>query len=527
MNRRPAASIVANPVLVGAVTTLVVIVAVFLAYNANNGLPFVPTRQLKVQISNGANLVKGNEVRSGGFRIGVVQDMKPVQLPNGKVGAQLDLKLDTKIGAVPVDSTVVIRPRSALGLKYVELTTGASEKTIPDGGLLPATHAVVPVELDEFYNMFDAKTRAASQQDLKEFGDAFAGRGYDLNRFITVANPLFLHLERVMRNLSAPRTHLQDFFKELGDTVRVIAPVSKTNAHLFTTMADTFDAIGSDPKALRDTITKNPPTLAVSTASLKAQRPFLRDFASFSEDLAPATTELRGALPPLNRALKIGIPVTARSVKFNDDLQAALAKLQELADAPTTSGSLRGLGGTVNTLQPTLRYLGPYITVCNYFNSFWTFTAEHFTAADSTGGSERALLNNGDNGPDNVSSMGANEFVHGVPGNGPNRNGGRPQYTHGNTFGNEAIKPDGRANCQIGQQGYLQRANKYSPNQAVYGQDVVDTPTDADIPAHANDAIGPTYAHYDLEGHGFGLNPSRVPPGETFTNQPGGLGVNP
>ena len=33
--RRPNASIVANPVLVGAVTTLVVLVAVFLAYNAN------------------------------------------------------------------------------------------------------------------------------------------------------------------------------------------------------------------------------------------------------------------------------------------------------------------------------------------------------------------------------------------------------------------------------------------------------------------------------------------------------------
>ena len=33
---------VANPVLIGAVTVLVAIVAVFLAYNANNGLPFVP-----------------------------------------------------------------------------------------------------------------------------------------------------------------------------------------------------------------------------------------------------------------------------------------------------------------------------------------------------------------------------------------------------------------------------------------------------------------------------------------------------
>jgi ABC-type transporter Mla subunit MlaD len=67
--------IVANPVLVGAVTVLVVVVAVFLAYNANSGLPFVPTRSSTSRSTNGANLVKGNEVRSGGFRIGVVDDM--------------------------------------------------------------------------------------------------------------------------------------------------------------------------------------------------------------------------------------------------------------------------------------------------------------------------------------------------------------------------------------------------------------------------------------------------------------------
>ena len=68
-----------------------VTVAVFLAYNANNGLPFVPTRSLRVQIANGAELVPGNEVRSGGFRIGVVDEMKPVRLPNGRIGAELHL----------------------------------------------------------------------------------------------------------------------------------------------------------------------------------------------------------------------------------------------------------------------------------------------------------------------------------------------------------------------------------------------------------------------------------------------------
>ena len=39
-----------SPVLVGAVTVLVIIVAVFLAYNANNGLPFVSTYDLKARV---------------------------------------------------------------------------------------------------------------------------------------------------------------------------------------------------------------------------------------------------------------------------------------------------------------------------------------------------------------------------------------------------------------------------------------------------------------------------------------------
>ena len=80
MRGRSAPSVFANPVLVGAVTVLVVIVAVFLSYNANNGLPFVPTTSLKVRFANGQNLVKGNEVRSGGFRVGVVEDIEPVEL---------------------------------------------------------------------------------------------------------------------------------------------------------------------------------------------------------------------------------------------------------------------------------------------------------------------------------------------------------------------------------------------------------------------------------------------------------------
>src|SRR5688500_17934848 len=119
MRRRSSASVFSNPVLVGAVTVLVTTVATFLAYNANRGLPFVPTRSINIELPNGAALLPGNEVREGGYRIGIVSDMKPVPLPNGEVGAVAVLKLDKKNSDVPEDSLVDIRPRSVLGLKYV------------------------------------------------------------------------------------------------------------------------------------------------------------------------------------------------------------------------------------------------------------------------------------------------------------------------------------------------------------------------------------------------------------------------
>ena len=75
--RRGTSALVASPVLVGAVTVLVAMISVFLAYNANNGLPFVPTYDVRAEIPGGSNLVVGNEVRLGGFRVGVVDRILP------------------------------------------------------------------------------------------------------------------------------------------------------------------------------------------------------------------------------------------------------------------------------------------------------------------------------------------------------------------------------------------------------------------------------------------------------------------
>jgi hypothetical protein len=222
----------------------------------------------------------------------------------------------------------------------------------------------------------------------------------------------------------------------------------------------------------------------------------------------------------VNAALKTAIPVQARSSELNQQLEQTMTSVENLVKTPTTNGALRGLTATVTTLQPQLRFLGPYVTVCNSWNYFWTLVAEHFSAPDATGGSERAMLNQGDPqlpGGDDVDTSGANEFAHGAA---PATPDGVPQFLHGNFYG-EAITPSGQASCAAGQQGYMYGWNP-SRDKGVahdpYRRVVVDHPPSA--------ALGPTYAMLDKESHGVGLGPAAVPPGETFTARPGGLGAD-
>ncbi len=172
----------ASPTMVGAVTVMVIILAVFLAYNANTGLPFVPTYRLSVLVPNAESLVEGNEVRIGGVRVGLVEQIEPVQQEDGSAVAQLDLKLDSDVDPLPVDSTLIVRARSALGLKYLEINKGSSSEGYEQGSVLPLSKATPePVEIDQVLNTFDEPTRVSIRENLVEFGDALAGRGLDLN----------------------------------------------------------------------------------------------------------------------------------------------------------------------------------------------------------------------------------------------------------------------------------------------------------------------------------------------------------
>ena len=182
MRGRSGGALTASPVLVGAVTVLVTIVAVFLSYNATSGLPFVPTYDLKANLPNAAQLVKGFEVRIGGARVGLISKIEPQRRDDGSTYAQVTMKLDKSIEPLPAGSKLRVRPRSALGLKYIELEPGPKGgETLATGSTIGTQDVRPTVELDEVFNMFDAKTRVGQRNSLDGIGGGHAGRGPDQN----------------------------------------------------------------------------------------------------------------------------------------------------------------------------------------------------------------------------------------------------------------------------------------------------------------------------------------------------------
>jgi virulence factor Mce-like protein len=437
--------IAGNPVLIGAATVLVIVVAVFLAYNANAGLPFVPTYTVKAEVPNGAQLVVGNDVRIGGSRVGAVAQINAKRRPNGSTIAVLTMKLEKSVQPLPKDTTVLVRPRSALGLKYVELTRGSDRAGYADGGTIPLSHAGNPVELDEVLNMFDKPTREAGRTNILGFGTAFAGRGESINTAIGAFRPLLRDIVPVARNLSDPSTHLARMFQELGDTAQILAPAAETQASLFRNLNTTMAALSKVARPyIQNSITTARPALDAAIRGFPQQRPFLRNTQALFHDLRPGVQALRTAAPALSQALVIGTPTLRQSVALNRRLKPLLRELQTFSEDPMVPRGIRSLTGTVSSLRPTLRYLAPTQTQCNYVTEWFRNVSSLLSEGDSNGTWQRFIIVATPAGPNNEGGPAAK------PANGPTKE----NHLHTNPYPHTAA-PGQPKECEAANEPYL------------------------------------------------------------------------
>jgi ABC-type transporter Mla subunit MlaD len=455
--RRGATAIASNPVLVGVATTLVIVVAVFLAYNANAGLPWVPTYRLTAEVPIATSLVKGNEARIGGLRVGVLDKITPVQREDGSVMAKLDLKLETRIKPLPVDSTIIIRPRSALGLKYIEITRGDSPRGFPEGGTIPLSNArPEPVEFDDFFNMWDRPTRAGQRLNLRGFGDAFAGRGEDLNDAIQALVPLVANAVPVLTNIADPETRWRRFFASQSRAAIIVAPIAVIQGQLWANLDLTIAAFADVARPfLQETIRRGPAGMQTAIETFPQIRPFFKSTERFFAELQPGARALRRSAPTLADAFTIGVKGLQGSPALNRRLSTFLGDLEDFATDPLVPIGFKDLIETVRSLDPLISHVAPAQTVCNYMSLFFRNAASLLSDGDQNGTWLRFMVITTPVGVDGGPAPNGEGGPSGQPANG----GGRkidnidPNFLHVNPYPNTAA-PGQERECEAGNETY-------------------------------------------------------------------------
>ena len=390
-NRRREGGLVSSPVLIGAVTVLVAIVAVFLAYNANNGLPFVPRYSLRVRVRDAEEMTQNAEVHlAGGSLAGHVTSITPARDASGQPIAVLNLALDKSIEPLPVDSRWDIRLKGTIGLKYLQLTPGASRRTLPNGATVPVSQTSSEVDLDQVLDMYNAPTRAGVVASTAGYGEGLASRGADLNSAIHAFVPLVTDLGPVARNLASPKTDFGGFWRGLERFSAAVAPVAHQQASLYVNLATTFNALaGVAYPYLQNWISQTPPTFQTVINQAPTIEPFVNDTAALFSELAPGFETLPQSAPVLAQAEEVGLrnlpPTYTGSNSLNAELTSLDKALSNYSDNGTVQAGLDRLTLTAQSLRSPLQFLAPVQSTCNYISLFLRNTASLLSDPVATG----------------------------------------------------------------------------------------------------------------------------------------------
>ena len=393
MSPRPRRSRVASPVLIGAVTLLTAIIAVYLAYNANSGLPFVPRYTLHVEFANAAELTHGADVHLGGALVGSVSEVRAVRTRAGEPVAVADLALNKSVEPLPTDSTFRIRLKGAIGLKYVEITPGASRRGLRNGATVPDTQTSATVDLDQVLAIYNPPTRAGVIASTGGFGYGLAGRGQDLNNAIHAFVPLVGDLLPVTRNLASRQTDFGGFFHGLESFTGAVAPVAQAQADLYVNLDATFRALaGVATPYLQNWIAQTPPTFQTVIAQAPTIDPFTRDAAALFAELKPGFATLPESSPPLAQAFAAGIRNLPATAALDRRLVNLAQYLQAYSQNSTVQQGLDRLTLTAASLRSPLAFLTPVQASCNYVTLFLRNTASLLSTRLATGTTLQFLL---------------------------------------------------------------------------------------------------------------------------------------
>jgi len=326
-------------------------VMAWVGFNAPNDIPGRSYYTIKAEFDDADNLTGHYEVKIAGRRAGQVLDPR-VEHGRGVV----DLQLDPAIGPLPVDTTARVRPRSAIGVRFLDLVPGRSSRTIPEGGTIPARQTSAATQLDEVLGTLDPGRRERAQKLVREIGAGVAGRGEDVGRVLGDLPTALPRIERLSRAINDRTGAAHGFVVGVDRTFTALAPAARTYRQAFRSTSGALSPIVDAAEDVRRTFQVAPGALTGARSGLAGTDPLLVELAGLARDARPAlrpapaglrqAAHLLGDAAPGLRALRSTLDTAEDAVPPTIDL---------LRDADPLIPSVRR---TLREAQPTVARLG-------------------------------------------------------------------------------------------------------------------------------------------------------------------------
>ena len=343
--------------ILGAFVSAVVLLAV-LIFSGGSGYKY------KLQFENASLIVPGNLVMVGGHPVGSVSG---ISLTEDSM-AEMEVELEEPIHE---GSSFIVRKRSLSSVHnhYLSLTPGPDNAPeIPEGSVLGEENTTSAVEIDQFFDIFDKKTRRGLSGVFRGINQIYAGDAAEgANQTFKYTGASFSSTQRLMAELSDQDSKLDVFVRNVGGLMTTLSTVAPEITDLVGNADTALNAIASENESLSLALRELPPTLRQGSTTFVNLRASLDDVEALIRANGRAADAgfagfLRNELRPvLQRARPVfnDLAVTAGRPGPNNDTSDLLSNLIPLEDTSRVAfdETIAALDDTEEEVAETRAYM--------------------------------------------------------------------------------------------------------------------------------------------------------------------------
>ena len=354
--RRTTGSNFGRIVAVGALAVVVLIVA-FLVFSGGGGATY------HLIFSEADQLVKGDQVQVGGVPVGSVTNI----VLTHDFKAEVTIHVDSSLTPLHEGTVAQVRVPGLAGVanRYIGLSPGPNNRpSLAAGATLPASATKEVTDLDQFFDIFNPKTRKGLQEFIQGQAELYVGASRSLGESAEYVGPALTATDHFFDELVRDQPVFTNFLVETAKAVTTIGARSEAVTDLTGNSDKIFQAVGAEQQDLAQGLKQLPLTLNQGNRTFSQLPATFAALEKFVVESRPTTKPLTTLLERLRGLLTTATPATHDfSLAFsrpgpNNDLTDLVRDLPALAQALVTSSP-----ATVTAEKesvPVTAFLGPY-----------------------------------------------------------------------------------------------------------------------------------------------------------------------